>query len=327
VIGGGHEAEEGPALSLTAAVLPRVACRGRHLETGSLPGPEAGAEAWQRATGVAEADRPKLLLLADPFTLDVPSLLPGLDAAFPGAPKFGGLASGGGAPGEHRLVLGDEVHREGAVLVALSGDLEVETVIAQGCRAIGPPLHVARCRGGLLQSLEEGPPLRVLSALYEELEPRDRELVRHSLFLGLEMAPGPDGEPGELLVRNLLGADEETGALAVGAWLRPGQPVRFVLRDAHSAEQDLRRLLSARRGAGAPAGALLFSCTGRGAGLFGHEDHDTGMFQERFGATALGGFFCNGEIGPVGGTTFLHGYTSAFALFREGGGAPRPQTG
>jgi small ligand-binding sensory domain FIST len=305
-----------------------VACRGRHLESGSLPGPDAGAEAWSRATGIPAGSRSPVLLLADPFTLDVPSLLAGLDSAFAGAPKFGGLASGGEAPGEHRLVLGDEVHREGAVLVSFTGDLEVDTVIAQGCRAVGPPLRVARSRGGLLLALEEGPPLEVLAGIHEGLEPRDRELMRHSLFLGVEVdGPAGAGEAGELLVRNILGADQHSGALAVGAWLRPGQAVRFVLRDAHSAEQDLLRLLSARRGRAAPAGALLFSCTGRGAGLFGIPDHDTGMFRERFGATALGGFFCNGEIGPVGGTTFLHGYTSAFALFRERRAAPVPQTG
>jgi small ligand-binding sensory domain FIST len=126
-------------------------------------------------------------------------------------------------------------------------------------------------------------------------------------------------EAGDLLVRNLVGADEETGALAVGAELRPMTVAQFVLRDARTAAEDLRRLLVRHRGASAraPAGALLFSCVGRGAGLFGRPDHDTGLFVESLGPAPLGGFFCNGEIGPVGGMTFLHGYTSAFALFRD----------
>ena len=135
---------------------------------------------------------------------------------------------------------------------------------------------------------------------------------------------GVEYQPGELLVRNILGADEKAGALAVGAELRPMQVVQFVLRDAQAAEEDLQRMLERYRRSehgGTPAGALPFSCVGRGAGLFGRPDHDTALFQQALGPAPLGGFFCNGEIGPVGGTTFLHGYTSAFALFREGGAA------
>jgi len=146
--------------------------------------------------------------------------------------------------------------------------------------------------------------------------------MRHSLFLGLDMREERvEYDPGELLVRNIVGADQDSGALAVGEVLHPVQAVQFVLRDAHAAEEDLRRLLEGRARArrGPPAGALLFSCTGRGSGLFGKVDHDTALFEEKLGPAALGGFFCNGEIGPVGGTTFLHGYTSAFALFRGRG--------
>jgi len=213
------------------------------------------------------------------------------------------------------------VHRGGAIAVAFSGALEVDTVIAQGCRPIGKPMIVTRCRGGLLEELDQRPPVEVLTELYGSLDARDRELMRHSLFLGIEMrADRIEYEPGELLVRNLIGADEDTGALAVGAELRPMSVAQFVLRDAHTAEEDLQRLLDRHRRSGAagrPAGALLFSCVGRGAGLFGASDHDTALFEEKLGPAPLGGFFCNGEIGPVGGTTFLHGYTSAFALFRE----------
>lgn len=146
--------------------------------------------------------------------------------------------------------------------------------------------------------------------------------MRHSLFLGIEMrADRVEYDPGEFLVRNIMGADPETGALAVGADLRPMMVTQFVLRDARTAEEDLRRMLARLRPSAAPpAGALLFSCVGRGAGLFGRPDHDTVLFEDRLGPAPLGGFFCNGEIGPVGGTTFLHGYTSAFAIFREAPG-------
>jgi small ligand-binding sensory domain FIST len=318
VIGDAHEAEEGSALSLTAAVLPGVALSAFHLDMTSLPPAEASASAWRAAVGAAPEARPKFLLLADPFSMDARGLIAGLDAAYPGAPKFGGLASGGRRAGENRLLLGRDVHRTGALGIAFTGDLAVETVIAQGCRPIGVPMIVTRCRGDLLQELDRRPPMEVLRELHGTVDARDRELMRHSLFLGIEMrAERVEYDPGELLVRNILGADEETGALAVGAELRPMMVTQFVLRDARTAEEDLRRMLGNHPPAQPPAGALLFSCVGRGAGLFGRPDHDTALFEERMGPAPLGGFFCNGEIGPVGGTTFLHGYTSAFAMFRE----------
>jgi small ligand-binding sensory domain FIST len=320
VIGDAHEAEEGPALSLTAASLPGASVSGFHVDETSLPGPEATAAAWRDVVGAGPEARPKLMLLADPFTIDAAGLIAGLDRAFPDAPKFGGLASGGRRAGENRFLLGKDVHRTGAVGVAFSGDVAVDTVIAQGCRPVGKPMLATRCRGGLLQELDGRRPLEVLGELYRTLGSRDQELMRHSLFVGLEMRERRiEYDPGELLVRNLLGADEKTGALALGAELRSMQVVQFVLRDARTAAEDLQRMLERRRRSetGRPAGALLFSCVGRGAALFGFSDHDTDLFEQKLGPAPLGGFFCNGEIGPVGGSTFLHGYTSAFALFHE----------
>jgi len=323
VIGGAHEAEEGPALSVTAAALPRVALAPFQVDAISLPDPAAGVAAWRARVGPPADRDPKLLVLADPFTVDAQALVAGLDAAFPRAPKFGGLASGGRRPGENRLLLGGSVHRSGAVGVAFAGDLAVDTVIAQGCRPVGTPMLVTRCHGNVVQELDGRPPVEVLTELYSSLGAEDRELMQHSLFLGLDMREARvEFDPGELLVRNLLGADEDSGALAVGAQLRPMGVVQFVLRDAGTADEDLRRMLDRQRDSPAPSGALLFSCLGRGERLFGRPDHDTGLFQEKLGPAPLGGFFCNGEIGPVGATTFLHGYTSAFALFREGGQHP-----
>jgi small ligand-binding sensory domain FIST len=323
VIGGAHEAEEGSALSLTAAALPRVEVSGFRVEPAARRGGPGAAQGWRELVGRTPEERPNLLVLPDPFSVDVADLVEELDGAYPGAPKFGGLASGGRRPGENRILLGDEVFRDGGAGVALSGDVAVDTLIAQGCRPIGDPMIVTRCQGGLLQQLDGRPPVEVLTELYRTSGERDRELMQHSLFLGLELRPDAVvSEPGELLVRNILGADEESGAIAVGAELEPMSVARFVVRDAHSAEEELRRMLARRRRDGVrPAGALLFSCVGRGAGLFGCPDHDTSLFEEQLGPAPLGGFFCNGEIGPVGGTTFLHGYTSAFALFREAGAA------
>jgi small ligand-binding sensory domain FIST len=317
VIGGAHEAEAGPALSLTAAVLPDVALSGFHV------GPAVPGADWRARVGLPPEARPSFLILGDPYSEDVGDLIHGLDRAYPGAPKFGGLASGGRRPLENRLLLGKAVHRGGAVGVAFSGNLSVDTLVAQGCRRIGRPMMVTRCEGTLLQELDWNPPLQVLGELYRSLDARDRELMQHSLFLGLEMRPeAVEHAPGELLVRNILGGDERSGTIAVGAELRPMMVAQFVLRDPHSAEEELRRMLASRRGAARrPAGALLFSCVGRGEGLFGTPDHDASLFEEQLGPAPLGGFFCNGEIGPVGGTTFLHGYTSAFAIFRDPGDA------
>ena len=318
VIGDAHEVEDGPAVSLTAAALPGVELSGFHVDATSLPAPEADPSAWEALVGSSRGRRPKILLLADPFTIGAEALVAGLDRAYPGAPKFGGLASGGSRPGENRLLIGGEVHRTGAVGIAFSGSLAVDTVVAQGCRPIGTPMLVTRCRGGLIQELDGRPPLQILAELHAGLEERDRELMRRSLFLGIDMrGERIEFDPGELLVRNLVGL--ERGALAVGAELRPMQAVQFVVRDARAAEQDLARLLGRQPGGPGrrPAGALLFSCIGRGAALFGRIDHDTGLLEEKLGPVPLGGFFCNGEIGPVGGTTFVHGYTSAFVLFRD----------
>jgi small ligand-binding sensory domain FIST len=329
VIGGAREAEEGPALSLTAAVLPGVSLSGFRVDPAAPPHSGAGASGWRERVGHPPEARPKFLLLADPFTTDVGGLIDGLDHAYPGAPKVGGLASGGQGPAENRLLLGKDVHWGGAVGVVFCGDVAVDTLVAQGCRPIGKRMRVTRCQDTLLQELDWQPPLHVVTELYRSLDARDRELMRHSLFLGLELrSDAEEHEDGELLVRNVLGADEGSGAMVVGAELRPMTVAQFVLRDPHSAEEELRRMLARqRRSAGRAEGALLFSCVGRGAGLFGTADHDTGLFEEQLGPAPLGGFFCNGEIGPVGGTTFLHGYRSALAFFREPRGGARAAPG
>ncbi len=316
VIGDGREVENRPALSLTAAKLPEVTLHPFHVDTSELPEPADGARyralvgATERAAG--------LLVLAEPFTCDVHALLEGLDVAFPTSAKFGGLASGGRTMLAHRLFLSSESFRSGAVGVAFTGKVAIDTLVAQGCRPIGTPMLITEAFGNRIVSLNQKPPLQVLRELYASSPARDQELFRHSLFLGVEMKDSVVHEEGELLVRNIIGLDAASGELAVAAPVKPFQVVQFLLRDARTAEEDLVRTLERHRQSGRPPpkGALLFSCVGRGQHLFGRPDHDSRLFQERIGRTPLGGFFCNGEIGPVGQETFLHGYTSAFALFR-----------
>jgi small ligand-binding sensory domain FIST len=325
VIGGGHEVEQRPGIALTAARLPGVSLQPFQLDSESLPDADARPGAWHARLGVAPVPVPQFLLLADPFTFPAERLLEGLDYAYPKSTKVGGLASGASAPGGNALYLGGVVQRAGAIGVALSGNVRVDTVVAQGCRPIGAPLRITRCEGNVLHELDGKPPLQVLQELYERLAEEDRGLMQQALFLGL-LTDELDGEPrpGQFLIRNLMGIDPERGALAVGEELRNGQVAQFHLRDARTSAEDLKAVLGdyvAGDSGGGVRGALLFSCLGRGVHLYGKADHDTEIFRRLVGEVPLGGFFCNGEIGPVGSSTHLHGYTSSFGLFRPA--APR----
>jgi small ligand-binding sensory domain FIST len=324
VIGGGREIEQRPGLSLSAASLPGVTLHPFHLETDALPSPSADAERWRALIGVAPAAAPQFVILPDPFSFDAESLVRGLDRGFPESCKIGGIASGGQEPGGNALFLGDRVLRSGMAGLALSGEVVIDTIVAQGCRPIGDPMFVTSCERNILRALDGRPPLEVLRDLHERLDERDRLLARHSLFLGIVMKEDrQEYRQGDYLIRNLLGVDPSRGALAVGALLDHNAVVQFHLRDARTSAQDLDEMLGAYQRAERtppPAGALLFSCLGRGQFLYGAPDHDTGAFRSHLGDVPLGGFFCNGEIGPVHGTTFLHGYTSAFGVFRPRNG-------
>ena len=320
VIGEGREVEHRPGVSITAASLPDVELSPFHIGDESLPDGDAPPEVWRSLVNVGAEDDPIFLMLADPFSIRGEHLLMGLDYAFPGSVKIGGLASGGGQAGANALYVSDEVYDSGVVGVAMCGDITVDAVVAQGCRPIGPVLYVTSCEGNILKQISGKTPFEVLKDVFEELDERDRQLAQNSLFLGVVMDELNE-EPGigDFLIRNIIGADAREGALAVGEMLKEGQTVQFHLRDAETSGQDLDAML-AKYVDSQPiyedAGAMLFSCLGRGSYLYGRPDHDTGMFRERVGGMPLTGFFCNGEIGPVGGSTFLHGYTSSFGIFR-----------
>jgi small ligand-binding sensory domain FIST len=320
VIGGGREIEQRPGVSLTAAVLPGVTIHPFLLQTESLPNPTADAARWQALVGVDASSAPHFIILPDPYTFDAESLVRGLDRAYPTGSKIGGIASGGHEPGGNALFLGNAIVRAGAVGVALSGDIAIDTIVAQGCRPIGEPMFVTSCERNIIRALDGRPPLDVLRDLHDRLDERDRLLARHSLFLGIVMNEDrQEYRQGDFLIRNLLGIDPESGALAVGALLDENAVVQFHLRDARTSAQDLDEMLASYQRSEVmppPRGALLFSCLGRGQFLYGAPDHDTNAFRGHLGDVPLGGFFCNGEIGPVHGTTFLHGYTSAFGVFR-----------
>ncbi|MFQ3585289.1 MAG: FIST N-terminal domain-containing protein, partial [Cyanobacteriota bacterium] len=331
IVGGGQEIEDGPALSLSLAVLPDAVVHPFHVRSSQLPDLDAAPSAWTDLVGVSPQTKPNFLILADGFSSGVSELLQGLDFAYPGAVKVGGLASGGRSPNSNALFLLDartptprrDMYREGTVGLALYGNVVLEAVVAQGCRPIGDPLRVTEAQGNVILGLEGRAPLPLLQELAERLSPADQQLARHSLFIGLLMNEFKlKPTPGDFLIRVILGIDPRVGAMAIGDRVRPGQTVQFHLRDAQTSAEDLRWALSRyREGQPSeprpdPCGALMFACLGRGQGLYGTPHFDSQQFRELVGDLPLGGFFCNGEIGPVGGTTFLHGYTSCFAIVR-----------
>jgi small ligand-binding sensory domain FIST len=316
VIAGSREVELEPALSVMGLRLPGVKVTAFHLPAAEANALESGAD-LVKALDVYPVDKPKFLALADPMTCDIDRLVRLVNEAYPAAPVIGGLASGAalGRPGW--LLLGGEACSDGAVGVALSGDVDFDIVVAQGCRPIGKPLIATKVEGNVLQTLGGKPPLEVLQELVAALSPEDRKLARHSLFVGLVMDERRPGfQRGDFLIRNLLGSDPSSGALMIAAQLRAGQTLQFQLRDAKTSAEDLRELLGGlARGAG-PRGAFLVCCTGRGKGLYGEADHDSRLIQALKGPVPLAGFFASGEIGPVGGKNYVHGYTSSLAVIR-----------
>ena len=291
VIGGGRELEQQPALSLSLASLPGVEIHPFHLSYGSLPDPDAGPQQWVELLGVAPQPAAHFLLLADPATFDPRPLLMGLDFAYPHGAKIGGLAS---AYENNALFLGGAVLDAGAIGLALQGNLAVDTVVAQGCRPIGQPMTITLCRENLLLELDHRPSVEVLLELYHHLSPEDQELLNRALHLGIASSElQEEFGHGDFLIRNIERIGRDPDFIAIGDHLRQGQTVQFHLRDAHTAADDLDLMLRRYRTHPAPtplAGALLFTCTGRGEYLYEKPNHDSDMFLQQMGDIPLAGF-------------------------------------
>lgn len=333
--GEAQELEVEPALSLSVASLPGVTVRPFHISAADLPDLDSSPNAWIDLVGVPPEEEPHFILFADSGSARINDLLEGLDYAYPGAAKVGGLASSGPLGASHGLFCNYKLHREGTVGVALSGNITVETIVAQGCRPIGQVYRVTEGERNFLLGLEEqtgteltssGPsrtPLEVLQELIQNLSEEDRMLAQHSLFVGIAQNEFKlNLEHGDFLIRVLLGVDPKMGAIAIGDRVRPGQRIQFHLRDAEASADDLELMLKRHHketllNPTAPAAALLFACLGRGQGLYGEPNFDSRLFNRYFSNVPLSGFFCNGEIGPIGSSTFLHGYTSVFGILRQ----------
>jgi len=318
VIGPDREIEDENAVSLLNLDLPGVELHPRHIENDDLLTLRAPAD-WHSWLGLPPERVNAWIVLADPFTCDPDGLIQALSAAYPDKTIAGGLASGSPSARGTALFLNGEVHRYGAILLAVGGAYSVQSIVAQGAAPIGQPWAITGVERNILRTIGNRPALEVLRETLNGLDGATRERAARNLLVGLAMDEYRETfQQGDFLIRNLVGVDPDSGALAIGALPEVGQTIQFQVRDAEAADQDLKRqLVTARERLDTTevAGALLCTCNGRGVGLFGSSDHDARAVSEALGPLPLAGFFCNGEIGPVGARTYLHGFTASLALF------------
>jgi small ligand-binding sensory domain FIST len=314
VVGAGREIEEGPGAVVWAASLP-----GAKIETRELA-LESGTDALELSGLGDAADLGEaMVLLADPYTFAAEALLSHLNEVRPGMPVLGGLASAAAA-GSASLFRDGDVVDGGAVACSIAGT-ELLTCVSQGAAPIGPEMTITAADGNVIHELASRPAIERLREAIESLDARQQSLAAAGLLLGIVIDENrPEYERGDFLVRPIVGAEPDSGSIAVGERVRVGQTVRMQVRDGASADEDLRAALRSQAlalGESGGAGALLFTCNGRGTHMFHVPDHDAVAVADTLGVPA-GGFFCAGEIGPVGGRNFLHGFTATLAVFAAG---------
>lgn len=308
ILGGGREVEQQPAIALWGGRLgPVQAVRLDAVRTGG----------GMTILGI-EPDQldaaSTLLLLADPTTFPVDDVVDVIARDHPHVAVIGGMASAGFGPGANGFVLNGVVHDDGAVGVLLDAGQIVSTVVSQGCRPIGEPLVVTKAERNVIHEIAGRPALSRLDDIFRSASEEDRGLIQHGLHVGRVIDEHQtDFARGDFLVRNVVGADRETGSISIGDVVEVGATVQFHVRDAASADEDLRELLAGHEA----DGALVFTCNGRGTRLFGEPDHDADLVDRIVDGDGTAGMFCAGEIGPVGARSFMHGFTASIALFRD----------
>ncbi len=346
VIAGSKELERTPAVAVLAARLPGVRLQPFH--SASLRHSAARGEAGRMALRELIGTDPSLratLIFADPFSTPVNQLLPQLNecraidrTGRPAGVIVGGVASGGSKAGENALLCNERVTRSGFVGVSISGPIHIDTVVSQGCRPIAENMIITKAKNNIIFELGGRPALEVFRETFESLGDHDRDLLQRGLFLGRVVSEYKDHTGrGDYLIRNVAGVNPESGFIAVQDLVRVGQTVRFHIRDAQTAEEDLDLLLNAQQLHGRPDGVLLITCTGRGSNLFDHRHHDASTIQRAFAdtlpapehakggrlvtpdnaAVPLAGFFAAGELGPVGEQSYLHGHSACAVMFRR----------
>jgi len=316
LIGEDREVEGKSALSMFAASLPGVTLSPFHV-TFQAQG-EGGSFSGLPLSVLQESTDAAVILFADPFSFPLGDLLRVANREASGVPFVGGVASGAMFAGQNRLILNDQVLSEGAVGLAMNGNVMLRTVVSQGCRPVGKPFIVTDGDENVIRSLGGVNPIECLREVIQELPESERDLLRRALHVGRAIdVTKSTFDRGDFLVRSVVALDQDTGSLSINDMVRKGQTVQFLIRDPGSASEDLRELLD-----GSveffkhhpPKGALLFSCNGRGTRMFGTPNHDVTAVHERVADLPIAGFFAAGEVGPVGGQNFLHGFTASIAL-------------
>lgn len=317
VIGSDREIEREPGIAVTAGALPGVALSTVEFKPDRWANVLDDNVRFQSAVGATE-DAKLFLLVADPFTTPADPLLDAFNSVYPGIPMIGGMASGAGQPRSNCLILNDRVLTGGAVAVSLEGLVDADVIVSQGCRPIGRPFIVTDAKENVILSLEGDSPLDRIQEMVNDMSDEDRATLEKGLFVGRAIE-AEDDDPlgrGSFLIRGVMGVDQATGAMAVGDLIHEGETIQFHLRDAQTAKEDLELMLTPQSIYEKPRGGFLFSCNGRGTNLFDHPNGDVETIRNILGDVDLAGFFCAGEIGPVGGRNFLHGHTASLAFLR-----------
>jgi small ligand-binding sensory domain FIST len=315
VIGKERELENRPAITLVAATLPGVRLFPFVLDRDDWDTLEDDERFSQLVT--APRDSQLFIVIGDPFSIPSERLLDAFNRCYPGIPMIGGMASGASNPGGNALILNDRAFNAGVLGVGISGQVQIDVVVSQGCRPFGPTFTVTEVEGNVISGLDHKKPLPLLENLIEQLSDEERDLLRNGLFVGRSIAIQQESlGRGDFLIRTFMGAHRDDGSIVVADYLHTGEQIQFHLRDQNTAKEDLEMLLMPQIFDVPPSGGLLFSCNGRGTRLYDHPNGDISTIQHVLGGVNIAGFFCAGEIGPINGKNFLHGHTASMALFR-----------
>ncbi|MBL8012260.1 MAG: FIST C-terminal domain-containing protein [Candidatus Omnitrophica bacterium] len=320
VIGSQREIEYQPAASLLLARLPDVDIKPFYLDQSQLDEFQKSEDVY-KFFEIYPHEKPVFLVMPDPFLFDPAQFLDLINHAYPKCGIVGGLASAGHQARENAIILNNKIYDEGLIGYVLTGNVAVETVVSQGCRPVGTTYIVTKAKENVIYELAGRPFYEVLKEVLKHANEYDRKLAQEAIFVGVAMNEYKHQfKRGDFLIRGVMDIDPNSGAGAIADYIQTGQTIQFHLRDARAAQDDLIELLQANKERWShrhPAGAFVFSCNGRGYNLFGVQDHDIRMIQNTIGPLSAAGFFCAGEIGPVGGLNFLHGFTNSIALFYE----------
>lgn len=318
IIGNDTELEGQVGACLFLAECPDVAVKPFYLDQENLQS-LTSKEDYYKAIDIYPDESPIFLVLPDPFQIDLNRFMNGMNEAFPTSSMFGGLASGSNQADGNLLMLQGEYYRKGLVGVGLMGNIKVDAIVSQGCRPVGESYIVTKAKDNIIYEVAGQPFLDVVKKTFQGLSPEDRALAQQALLVGIVMDEYKhEFNRGDFLIRTVMGIDQPSGALVIGDSIKTGQTVQIHLRDARAAEEDLNRVLNRYKQVcpdSAPQAILVFSCNGRGSGLFKEANHDIQIIQKYLGSVPAAGFFCAGEIGPVCGQNYLHGFTDSIVVF------------